>query len=125
MKYVILIHNNAAVVDMFAAMTEEQRAAAYQLYWTIESDLEQSGELVDSKAVDDRTQKVVRRGLAGTVVSDAPAPESADVVSGYYLVDVASADRAYEIAAQFPEAEVSGGIRVARALTQEDFDAMS
>lgn len=47
MKYLILIQSNAAVADMFAAMTDEQRSAAYELYWSIESDLETSGELVE------------------------------------------------------------------------------
>ena len=39
-KYLILIQNNPSVVDMFAKMTDEQRAAAYQIYWDVESDLE-------------------------------------------------------------------------------------
>lgn len=124
MKYVVLIHNNPAVVEMFAAMSDEERRRAFQIYWDVESELEASGELVDSKALDDRTQQAVRRGPDGPVVSAAPLPEAAEVVSGYYLVDVADADRAHEIAARFPEAAVDGGIRVARALTQEDFDAM-
>ncbi|MFE1644463.1 YciI family protein [Microbacterium sp. P01] len=125
MKYQILIYNNPSVIEMFARMTDAERTAAFQLYWDVESDLEASGELVDSKAVDDRTQRAVRRGPDGPMVTDAPTPDTGDVVSGYYLVDVPDAARAYEIAARFPEAAVDGGIRVARALTQEDFDAMT
>ena len=124
MKYVVLIHNNPAVVEMFAAMSDEERRRAFQIYWDVESDLQHSGELVDSLALDDRTQQTVARGSEGIVVGDAPGPGSAEVVSGYYLVDVTDAARAHEIAARFPEAAVDGGIRVARALTQEDFDAM-
>ncbi|WP_137845144.1 YciI family protein [Microbacterium sp. 2FI] len=124
MQYLILIHNNPSVADMFAKMTDEERTAAYQVYWDVESDLEASGELVDSKALDDRTQQIVQRGSGGPVVTEAPLPETTEVVSGYYLVDVAAVERAHEIAARFPEAAASGGIRVARTLTQEDFDAM-
>lgn len=109
---------------MFAAMTDDERRRAFQVYWDVESELEASGELVDSKALDDSAQQSVRRGPGGPVVSDAPRPDSAEVVSGYYLVDVADISRAHEIAARFPEAAVDGGIRVARALTQEDFDAI-
>jgi len=124
MKYVVLIHNNPAVVEMFAAMSDEERRRAFQIYWDVESDLQQSGELVDSLALDDRTQLFVRRGPEGPAVSETPLPETAELVSGYYVVDVADAARAHEIGARFPEAAVDGGIRVARALTQEDFDAM-
>lgn len=120
MKYLILIQSNAAVADMFAAMTDEQRSAAYKLYWSIESDLETSGELVDSKALEERGQRVVTR--TGDDVTDAALPETTEVVSGYYLVDVIGPERAHEIAGQFPEAAV-GGIRVARTLTAEDFEA--
>ncbi|HYP73153.1 MAG TPA: YciI family protein, partial [Microbacterium sp.] len=93
----------------------------FQLYWDIESDLDASGELVDSKAVDAASQQLVTRGPDGAVTS---ATSDAETVSGYYLVDVADAARAAEIAARFPEAAVSGGgVRVTRVWTQEDFDA--
>lgn len=125
MKYAILIHNNPAVAEMFSKMTTEQRAAAYQVYWDVESELEASGELVDSKALDDATQQVVLRTEHGWTVTAGPSPETTDVVGGYYLVDVTDVSRAYEIAARFPEAAVPGGIRVARTLTQEDFNAIT
>lgn len=124
MKYLILIYNNPSVVELFAKMTDEERTAAYRIYWDVESDLEGSGELVDSKALDDRTQRLVQRGPGGVVATDAPLPETTEVVSGYYLVDVPDVERAQAIGARFPEAAVPGGIRVARTLTQEDFDAM-
>lgn len=124
MKYLILIQNNPAVTELFAGMSDEERAAAFQIYWDVESDLEGTGELVDSKAIDDTTQKFVTRGPDGPVTTDAPLPEISDVVSGYYLVDVSDEQRAVQIAARFPEAAVAGGIRLARTLIQEDFDAM-
>jgi hypothetical protein len=123
-KYLIMIQSNPAVGELFAAMTAEERADAYRVYWEVESDLEASGELVDSKAADEDTQEVVMRGPDGPVVSPAPRSDVGDVVSGYYLVDVPSIERAREIAARFPEAAVAGGIRLARTLTQEDFDAL-
>lgn len=105
-------------------MTDEQRAASFQVYWDVVSDLEESGELIDSQALDDRSQQFVLRSTDGVVVTDAPLPETTEVVSGYYLVDVIDATRACEIAARFPEAEAPRGIRVARLWTQEDFDAI-
>ncbi len=124
MKYLVLIHSNPDVVQLFAGMSDDERRRAFQTYWDVQNELEESGELVDSKALDERTQQFVRRGADGPVVTDAPLPETTEVVTGYYLVDVADIGRAHEIAARFPEAAVAGGIRVARTLTQEDFDAI-
>ncbi|GAA2971078.1 hypothetical protein JOD63_000767 [Microbacterium terrae] len=121
MKYLILIHNSPAVIELFAEMTDAERSAAFQIYWDVEADLESTGELVDSKALDTDAQKLVMRAADGTVVTDAPLPEITEVVSGYYLVDVADEARAAEIAARFPEAAVSGGMRVARVWTDADF----
>ncbi len=125
MKYLIMIQSNPHVVALFAGMTDEERAAAYQTYWDVGDELERSGEHVDSKALDEKTQRFVARGDDGPIVTDAPLPETTEVVTGYYLVDVEDPERAFEIAARFPEAAVEGGIRVARVLTQADFDAMT
>lgn len=121
MKYLILIHNSPAVTELFGGMSEEERSTAFQVYWDVEADLQASGELVDSSALDTDAQKSVMRGADGAVVTDAPRPEVAEVVSGYYLVDVADEARAAEIAARFPEAVVPGGMRIARIWTEADF----
>jgi hypothetical protein len=121
-KYVILIQSNADIVRMWATLDGDARAAAFQTYFDVEADLEASGELIESKALDERTQRIVRLGDDGPVVEGAPHPEHAEVVSGLYLVDVADEARAVEIAARFPEARY-GAVRVARALTAEDFAA--
>ena len=123
MQYLILITSNPAISAHFAALDDDERRREFQLYWDIESDLQASGELVDSKAVDGDTQFVVTRGAHGAIATEVPAGD-ADVVTGYYLVDVADQARAAEIAARFPEAAVDGGgIRLTRVWTQDDFDA--
>jgi hypothetical protein len=121
MKYLILIHNSPAVIELFAGMTDEERSAAFQIYWDVVADLRQSGELVESEALDTEHQKAVMRGADAPVVTDAPLPELTEVVSGYYLVDVADEARAAEIAARFPEAVVPGGMRIARVWNEADF----
>ncbi|NYF18182.1 hypothetical protein HDC37_003038 [Microbacterium sp. AK009] len=123
MQYLILIYNSPAVIDLFARMSDEERAAAFQIYWDVVSDLEATGELVSSEALDTEAQKQVTRGADGPVVTDAPLPELTEVVSGFYLVDVADEARAAEIAARFPEAVVPGGMRIARIWTDADFAA--
>ena len=123
MNYLILIYNNPGVVEMFAGMTDDERSAAYQIYWDVESELESTGELVDSKALDTGAQKLVSRGPHGPLVTDAPVPGVTEVVSGYYLVDVVDEARAAVIAARFPEAAAPDGVRIARVWTEADFAA--
>lgn len=123
MKYLILIQNNPAVIELLAGMTDDERSTAHQIYWDVEKELESTGELVDSKALDTGAQKLVSRGRLGPLVTDAPLPEVTEVVSGYYLVDVVDEARAAVIAARFPEAAVTGGVRIARVWTEADFAA--
>jgi hypothetical protein len=62
--------------------------------------LEERGEFVDARALTP-TQTWVRYGGPGAapVVTDAPHPETSDLVAGWYLVDVDDLERAMEIAA--------------------------
>lgn len=121
MRFTVLIYGNPDVAAMFEAMADQEKAAAYQVYWDVVDELEASGELVDSKAVDGAGQLHVTVGSDGTTTT---AEVEGDVVTGYYLIDVADQARAVEIAARFPESRAPGGIRVARNFTQEDFDAL-
>lgn len=66
----------------------------------------------------------MRTSPDGAVPTDSPLPELTEVVTGYYLVDVADEARAIAIGARFPEAAVDDGIRVARTLTESDFAGM-
>ena len=71
MKYLVLIHDNAAVRELFAGMTDDERRAAFQVYWDVEAALRTSGELVDSKALDTGAQRYVRRTEGAPLVTDA------------------------------------------------------
>jgi hypothetical protein len=125
MKFVVLIYSNASVDALAAARTTEEQQATNQIYWDVERELEASGELIDSKAIDESSQKFVRVNADGSVeVDGVPAPPGGEVVTGYYLLDVLDEARAFEIGARFPEAKANHGIRVARVWTQADFDAL-
>jgi hypothetical protein len=75
-------------------------------------ELADAGELVraDGLAGPDAA-KVVRYGGpdAAPVVTDGPFPETKEFLAGYYLIDVDSVERAYEIAAQASSAPGPGG----------------
>jgi len=53
--------------------------------------------------------KLVRAGKNGTPVTDGVFPESKEFLAGYWIVDVESPERAYEIAAHASAAPGPGG----------------
>ena len=72
--------------------------------------LTESGELVAAEGLSGPDQaKRVRAGKDGRPVTDGVFPESKEFLAGYWIVDVASAERAYEIAAQASAAPGPGG----------------
>ncbi|MET4782897.1 YciI family protein [Glaciihabitans sp. UYNi722] len=101
MKYMITIYNNdAANVAIEGADLEEFR----QVHDDIQAELRASGELVDSNELSVTDARVVRTGDGEITITDGPFTEGAEIVGGYYLVDVDGVDRAIEIAARFVEA---------------------
>jgi hypothetical protein len=69
-----------------------------------------SGELVGAEGLAGPDQaRRVRAGADGKPVTDGVFPESKEFLAGYWIVDVASPERAYEIAAQASAAPGPGG----------------
>jgi hypothetical protein len=106
MRYQILIYNNPEA----AAAWDSERAAEFQAaHDAVQAELESTGELVDSNewATDDAIVVRVDRRTTRLDVTDGPFAESKEWVGGYYTVDVASRERAIEIAGRFVEAQYS------------------
>ena len=72
--------------------------------------LQEKGEYVDAQALTP-VQTWVRYGGPGAapVVTDAPHPETSDLVAGWYMVDVDSYERALELAAYVSSEPGHGG----------------
>ena len=69
-----------------------------------------AGELVGAEGLAPPTQaKLVRAGKDGKPVTDGVFPETKEFLAGYWIVDVPSADRAYQIAAEASAAPGMGG----------------
>jgi hypothetical protein len=69
------------------------------------------GELVLAEGLDlPMNAKIVKAGKGGApVITDGPFPETKEFLAGFWLVDVASAERAVEIAAAASAAPGPGG----------------
>lgn len=67
--------------------------------------LSEAGELVGGEGLAAPTQaKLVRAGDDGKPITDGVFPESKEFLAGYWIIDVDSAERAYEIAAEASKA---------------------
>src|SRR5216684_3671081 len=72
--------------------------------------LGESGELVGAEGLAGPDQaKRVRAGKDGKPITDGVFPEAKEFLAGYWIVDVESAERAYEIAGQASAAPGPGG----------------
>ncbi|MEU8663471.1 YciI family protein [Actinoplanes philippinensis] len=80
--------------------------------------IRESGEMIGTEALADPSQSSVVRVRDGVpVVTDGPYLEAKEFLGGYYLVDVASRDRALELAAMIPDARFDGlGIEVRQVI---------
>lgn len=77
----------------------------------LDRELKDAGELVDGQGLTPPIQaKLVRANKQGApVVTDGPYPEGKEFLVGYWIVDVDTPQRAYEIAARASAAPGPGG----------------
>jgi hypothetical protein len=107
MKYLILIWSNPESREIWESFSAEERSEGFAYYATLAEDLEASGELIVTEALADPslTKRVtVREGQ--TMTSDGPFAEAKELLAGFFLVECESTERAVEIAARVPEAEL-------------------
>ena len=79
--------------------------------------LGESGELVSAEGLAAPDQaKRVRAGKDGKPVTDGVFPESKEFLAGYWIVDVESPERAYQIAGQASAAPGPGGAPINMAI---------
>jgi hypothetical protein len=110
MKYVILIHSNPQpwghptndFVAEHQALPEAERDRLNTDFETVMSDLSERGELLGGEALGDPAASRLYRWDAGqSLVTDGPYSESKEHLAGFFLIDVASRERAEEVAARF------------------------
>jgi hypothetical protein len=80
----------------------------------LNAELTDSGELIDAQGLagPELARFVTFAGSGAPVVTDGPFPESKELLAGYRMIDVDSAARAIEIAAQVSAAPGPGGVPI-------------
>ena len=77
----------------------------------LSKELKASGAFVSAEGLGWPNQaKIVRAGSDGEPITDGIFPEAKEFLAGYFVVDVESADQAYQIAARISSAPGPGGV---------------
>jgi hypothetical protein len=105
-KYLILIHSNPASRAIWESFSDEQRAEGFAYYAALNDDLVASGELIASEALADPSLGTRLPMRDDRAAPDGPFAEAKEHLAGFFLIDCESRERALEIAARVPEADL-------------------
>ena len=110
MKYILMMNCPRNGYETFGAWPKKDIQAHIAFMREFDKPLRESGELVSAEGLADPKQAlIVRAGKDGSVVTDGVFPEAKEFLAGYWIVDVKSPERAYEIAAKASAAPGPGG----------------
>jgi hypothetical protein len=110
MKYILMMAGTKAGVDTYRAWSKSDVEAHFAFLKSLNKELSESGELVANEPLGAPEQaKVVRAGKDGVPITDGVFPEAKEFLLGYWIVDVESPERAYEIAARLSAGPGPGG----------------
>jgi hypothetical protein len=112
MKYMLLMsYAETPGVPPMAEWSPEDARARGEAMMELHRELAASGELLGAEGLTgpDAAKIVTHDGVGAPLVTDGPFAESKELLAGYWLVDVASEERAIEIAARTSAAPGPGG----------------
>jgi hypothetical protein len=102
MRYILFIYQNPQAWNGFS---EEDKQVLMHAAGEIVEELSATGELVGGEGLAAASQARSTHVRDGVVtVTDGPFLEAKEALAGYCIVDVASQERAEEIAARWPDA---------------------
>ena len=101
MKYMLIMNSPRDGFTQYMKWPKKILEANMAFMHTFTEKLKAAGELVGTEGLASPEQaKLVRAGRDGTPITDGVFPESKEFLAGYWIVDVDSPERAYQIAAQ-------------------------
>jgi hypothetical protein len=110
MKYILLMAGTKAGVDTYRAWTKKDIDTHMAGLKSLAKDLRESGELAAEQGLTGPEEAIVVRGQKnGMPVTDGIFPESKEFLLGYWVIDVATPEQAYAIAARLSTVPGPGG----------------
>jgi len=111
MKYILLMAGTKGGVGHYNDWSQKDREAHMSILRGLNQELTESGEFVATQGLADPGEaKLVLGEKNGLPVTDGVFPESKEFLLGYWIVDVATPQRAYAIAARISSAAGPGGV---------------
>ncbi|HET7232668.1 MAG TPA: YciI family protein [Longimicrobium sp.] len=111
MKYMLMMHAPRGTGEyQVNAWSPDDLKAHIGFMHDLNRDLKENGELVGAEGLAAPGEaRLVRSGRDGLPVTDGPFPEAKEFLAGYWIVEVDTPERAYEIAAKASSAPGPGG----------------
>jgi len=111
MKFMLMMNTPRDGYAWYMSWPKEVIAANVAFMKEFSRKLSAAGELVSTEGLASPVQaKLVRAGQDGKPITDGVFPESKEFLAGYWIVDVDSPERAYEIAAEVTTAPHAGDV---------------
>ncbi len=111
MKYILLMSATKAGVDRYHSWSQKDIETHVAVLRCITNDLTGSGEFVATQGLAEPAEAKVVRGEKNSVpVTDGIFPESKEFLLGYWIVDVATPERACAIAGRISAVPGPGGV---------------
>jgi len=111
MKYMLMMHAPRGTGDYQISDWSPEDFKGHMAFMTrLNKELTAAGEWVDGQGLTPPGQaKLVRAGKGGTPVTDGVFPEAKEFLAGFWIVDVDTPERAYQLAAKASAAPGPGG----------------
>ena len=104
MKFVVLIYNDAGLLD---AMPQPKFDATMRQCLAHADELKKEGRLLDSQQLEGAsTAKSIRVRNGRTTITDGPFTETKELLAGFNLIEAEDMDEAVQIATEFPWADI-------------------
>lgn len=111
MRYMLMMNVPAGTGDyQIGSWASEDFKTHIAFMHRYNKELQDAGEWVDGQGLTPPGQaKLVRAGKNGEPITDGPFAESKEFLAGFWIIDVASPERAYVLAAKASAAPGPGG----------------
>jgi len=110
MKYMLMMNHPGKGAYQIASWPKDDITRHIQFMMSFAKKLGSAGELVAAEGLSGPDQaKRVRAGEDGRPITDGVFPETKEYLVGYWIIDVDSPERAYQIAAEASAAPGVGG----------------
>lgn len=110
MKYVLMMSGKKADWEAFLKWPKEDLLANMTFMHKFTQELKDAGVFVETHGLTSPDQaKLIRAGSDGEPITDGVFPEAKEFLAGFWIIDVESAEQAYQIAARASAAPGPGG----------------